>query len=153
MNAATARIWAVCLGLATICVACDWELKDQVSHSRYANYAEAVQADAIAKGWVPQFLPRTATNIMEWHNVETDRSRVEFSFDAKTDAEWLTVWFKPITDSRTKTLHRQVLRSRGATIESHGPFSFYELAKPIGERGYLAISHDKGRAQYWSHSD
>jgi hypothetical protein len=150
MNSSAARAWGACLTVAAACSACNWEWKDQVVQARYANYAEASRADAISKGWIPDFLPKSATNILEWHNVETDRSRTEFSFDTMTDSEWVTRFFKPAMESQAKLLNRELLQSRGATISLQGTLRFFELSERKGEQGYLAINYEQGRAQYWT---
>jgi hypothetical protein len=132
--------------------ACDWQMKDQVSSAQYSSYSEAVQADAVAKGWIPSFLPQSAKNIIEWHNVETDRTRVEFSFDTKNDRQWIEQSFTLITNAQTAKLKQELLVSRGASINSKGTIQFFELTKIQGERGFLAVNHEQERAQYWSRS-
>jgi hypothetical protein len=147
------RVRSGCVGLAIVCTACnqDWkEWKDRVSLSRYSDRTQVVEAGAIAKGWIPEFLPRTATNILEWHNVETDRTRVEFSFDVKTDRDWLDRFFRPVAGSGAKSLKRELLRSRGATINEDGNLQFYQHSEMERDQGYLAINNDQGRAQYWT---
>jgi hypothetical protein len=50
----------------------------------YASYAEADKAGAIDRGWVPEFLPRDASNITESHDV--DVGRIAIAFDAQENA-------------------------------------------------------------------
>lgn len=45
----------------------------------YAAYADAVADDAIAKGWVREFLPQNATGIYEQHGVDAGGVAVIFS--------------------------------------------------------------------------
>ncbi|MBB5877286.1 hypothetical protein [Xanthomonas sp. 3498] len=45
----------------------------------YATYGEAVADDAIAKGWIPDFLPQSATDIYERHSVDAGGVAVVFS--------------------------------------------------------------------------
>jgi hypothetical protein len=136
--------------LTVMLVGCDLRWSDRVSVSQFADVSEAVRANAVAKGWIPDFLPKSATNIIQWHNVEIDRSRVEFSFDAKADRDWIETLFKPVTDSRVELLSRELLESKGATIRPRRELRFFELSAPHGEKGYLAINYDQGRAQYWT---
>jgi hypothetical protein len=138
------------LFLAVLLVGCDSRWSDQVSSSQYSSLSEAVGANAVAKGWIPDFLPKSATNIIEWHNVEIDRSRVEFSFDTKADGKWIEPLFKPVPDSQAEHLKRELLQSRGATIRSRENLRFYELSGHQGEHGYLAVNYGQGRAQYWT---
>lgn len=44
----------------------------------YATHADAVADDAIARGWVPGFLPQDATDIYERHSVDTGGVAVIF---------------------------------------------------------------------------
>ncbi len=150
MKFSAVRRRAAVLGLAAICGACNWQSHDQVSLSQYTDHTNAVQSGAVAKGWVPEFLPVTATNILEWHNIETDRTRVEFSFDTTVDSDWITNLFTSITNARAKSLRRELMLSRGAAINARGTLHFYELTNNPSEQAYLAIDYQKGRAQYWS---
>ncbi|MDQ1091138.1 hypothetical protein QE400_000551 [Xanthomonas sacchari] len=52
----------------------------------YETHADAVADDAIAKGWVPDFLPQNATDIYEQHSVDTGGVAVIFS---ATDGNFL----------------------------------------------------------------
>jgi hypothetical protein len=139
-----------CLALSGLLVACDYTSQSRSPPAKYANRSEVVRSELIAKGWIPEFLPNTATNIVEWHNVETDRSRVEFSFDSISDNEWIHTYFSYIFDSRTNTLKHDVLLSKGASISLHGDLQYYELTKPSGEVGYMLVNLSERRAQYWS---
>jgi hypothetical protein len=58
--------------------------------SSYENYRELVASGAIARGWVPEFIPVTAHEISEGHSVEVNSLSVGFSFGAD---------FRPAEDS------------------------------------------------------
>jgi len=45
----------------------------------YATLAEAQAAGAVARGWVPDWLPPGATGIREVHNLDTNHFMVRFS--------------------------------------------------------------------------
>ncbi|MDY4283140.1 hypothetical protein [Xanthomonas sp. LF06-19] len=45
----------------------------------YASHADAVANNTIAKGWVPDFLPKNATDIYERHSVDAGGVAVVFS--------------------------------------------------------------------------
>lgn len=136
--------------LVMLLVGCDSQWGNQVSIMKYSNLSEAVSANAVAKGWIPDFLPKSATNIIVWHNVEINRMRVEFSFDTESDGPWFETLFDPVTDSRSDLLKFELLRTRGATVHLRGDLHFFELSKHPAEQGYLAINHDQSRAQYWT---
>lgn len=58
-----------------------------VLHSRYANAQEAIEAGAIARGWLPSQLPASSVDIVEVHNIDTNE-----------------IWFKFGTDERDASL-------------------------------------------------
>ncbi len=50
--------------------------------SRYDDYQAVVADDAIGRGWVPPFLPRSATEITEQHSIDTNIGFVSFKANA-----------------------------------------------------------------------
>lgn len=46
--------------------------------SRYATLAEARQAGAVERGWIPAWVPQGATELEEAHDPETGRQRLKF---------------------------------------------------------------------------
>lgn len=56
---------------------------DDSQRNSYATFADARESGAIDRGWVPTFLPQDATQIEEFHSVESDQSSVKFL--ARTD--------------------------------------------------------------------
>jgi hypothetical protein len=62
--------------LATIVSACG-ERKEVF----YANAVEAREARAIERGWIPAWIPRSARDIREIHDLDTNRSMLALSFD------------------------------------------------------------------------
>jgi len=44
----------------------------------YATYVDAEQAGAVARGWIPAFVPRTATEIREAHDLDTNQQWLRF---------------------------------------------------------------------------
>ncbi|WP_185822082.1 hypothetical protein [Xanthomonas sp. GW] len=44
----------------------------------YSSYRDAVDDNAIAKGWIPNFMPKDATSIYERHNIESNQIAVIF---------------------------------------------------------------------------
>jgi hypothetical protein len=47
----------------------------------YPNLQDAIEGGVISKGWLPDFLPRSAYNIREKHNYEQNTVIACFSFD------------------------------------------------------------------------
>jgi hypothetical protein len=51
----------------------------EVQEHRYASYGEAQEGQA--RGWLPPLLPKSATEIHEWHDLDTSLSVGSFRFD------------------------------------------------------------------------
>jgi hypothetical protein len=49
--------------------------------SSFATFEEMEAAGLIARGWLPEFLPRSATEIEETHDIDTNRVRASFKYD------------------------------------------------------------------------
>lgn len=45
---------------------------------RYADWDEANAEGAMTRGWLPEWLPRSAENIRERHNIDTNQSAFSF---------------------------------------------------------------------------
>lgn len=55
----------------------------EVKTSRYASYEEASRSGALASGWLPKSLPRSATDIVETHNLDTSEIWVTFNLSSE----------------------------------------------------------------------
>ena len=55
----------------------------------YATWQEVLKDGAIARGWIPQFLPTSSTNIWERHDIDTNAGVVCF-FASSSELELLT---------------------------------------------------------------
>lgn len=51
--------------------------------SEYDDYSSVVEDDAIGRGWIPDFLPKSATNIVEQHPIDASYGYVSFDADAR----------------------------------------------------------------------
>jgi hypothetical protein len=63
--------------------ACFWERVE----SSYSSLGEAQRSGAIDKGWIPAWLPPSATDIRELHDIDTNESMLVFASDATHDWE------------------------------------------------------------------
>jgi len=77
----TSKLIAI-VAFALFSTACTNDVLD----ASYAGRAEAEAEGAIARGWVPEWLPATASNIREVHNLDTNESALAFSLPA--GAKW-----------------------------------------------------------------
>lgn len=48
--------------------------------SSFASFAEMEAAKMIESGWLPEFLPKSATDIEESHNIDTNRVWASFKY-------------------------------------------------------------------------
>ncbi|MCD9483382.1 hypothetical protein GLP25_09300 [Photobacterium phosphoreum] len=49
--------------------------------SYFKNYASLEKSGLIKRGWVPNFIPKSATCIYEQHNIDTNWVKMTFKFD------------------------------------------------------------------------
>lgn len=56
------------------------------SEVSYADMSEAVEHGAVESGWIPDWIPSTATRIREIHDLDTNESMM--SFDLPVSASW-----------------------------------------------------------------
>jgi len=54
--------------------------------SRYSNVAELRRAEAGAQSWMPHWLPATAIDIRDWHNLDTNATFIAFNVPKVTQA-------------------------------------------------------------------
>ena len=50
----------------------------ETMESSYATRQEAVEAGQVAKGWIPRWVPASATNLREIHNLDSNASALAF---------------------------------------------------------------------------
>ena len=56
-------------------------------HAEYATLADAVADGAVTRGWVPEWVPASARELQESHDLDTNESWLTFTFDA-ADADF-----------------------------------------------------------------
>jgi hypothetical protein len=65
----------------------------------YADLSTATEAGAIDRGWIPEWLPRTAKAIDEVHDLDTNRRLLAFSFE-KLETDKFTRACSPVFRER-----------------------------------------------------
>jgi hypothetical protein len=48
-------------------------------NATYSTWAEAKRAGAIERGWIPPFVPTSARDLNDMHNLDTNEQRLEFT--------------------------------------------------------------------------
>lgn len=131
-----AALLAAMLGLT----ACNI-LSDARSNT-YENYESLVSAGEIERGWAPEFLPRSATDIHLDYDLDTNAVLLAFDF-AAADLEALTQACASIDDVTAPALSAEWWP---ADLHADDAVSFFQC--PGG--GYLALDAHQG--YYWSGS-
>jgi hypothetical protein len=81
---------AVSLSLLVLCVACDSLERE----SAYATHADAVADDAILRGWIPPFVPESAREIREIHDLDTNDVCLRFELPVEEHAPFVAPFRK-----------------------------------------------------------
>ena len=68
----------VIASLAISLVACGEDKK-----ATYSTWVEAKRAGAVDKGWIPSFVPTSARDLNDMHNLDTNWQRLEFTVPAE----------------------------------------------------------------------
>ena len=58
-----------------LCLGCG-----EIRSVTYATYGDAIAAGAQRRGWLPSFVPATATDIREVHDIDTNTQWLRFAF-------------------------------------------------------------------------
>jgi hypothetical protein len=120
--------------LAFSLAACDGDTQ----HARYPSISEAKRDHAIERGWLPSVLPESATDIVEFHDLDVNIGSGTFTFSS-TDAEQFRSQLRPM---QLKEGFRRVAIDR-PHYERQG-FTFY-----VFEDFYLAVNWQIYKAHFW----
>ncbi len=128
--------------------------------SRYEGYQQALEEGAIERGWVPSFLPESATDIRERHDIDTNETWIRFHLEPPQ--------FEPPDGSCVETPASEVKlpgpKSRGiawwpgdlvgSTVSAE--LRYYRCDKKVEfsgqstiKKAFLAIATKKSEAYYW----
>ena len=132
-----------------------------VTHDEvYANYDALVDSSIIKKGWIPEFVPRSARDIRVTHDIILSEQRIKFGFDSddlpvildsidrvskdavrfpSTCTMWSSLW--------QLWWPKELLRGSEKEIRWHN-YIFYVYEE---HRAYLAIEKERPMAWYWRH--
>lgn len=124
-----------------------WLAHGEAQENRYATYAEA--REALRRGWLPTALPKSASEIHEWHERDINVCFGSFRFDPR---EWSATRL-----ALRRGLRRTIRIDRDPSFASVLPldpskeqltragFEFYS-----GREFDFAISWKAGIAYYWN---
>jgi hypothetical protein len=171
---AETRYFVVCsLALCACAIAGLWIWKDSIYESPtffYSTLSSTVRAQAI--GWMPGFLPPSATNIREKRHHGDNASIIAFDFNPAEFLSLVSPRFISVTANRQKDIQRprrvrnqeswfpkEILEGEWDKMISQG-FSFYRVTEskhtPTGRKEnhwFVAIHAQKGIAYVWCRGD
>ncbi len=105
---------------------------NDVHENQYKDYQAITAAGEIQRGWAPEFLPESATNIHLKYNLDTNAVLLAFDF-APADAEAMTTTCRPVN-----LVPPPMLTADWWPKDLSGA-TFYEC-----EEGYLALREGQG---------
>lgn len=115
----------------------------------YATWAEAREAGAIEKGWIPSFVPPTARDLRDRHDLDTNAQRLTFSAPP-SDTSKMVRGLRPVTnedaDAASRLAHEIKWNSEKAPIEAYLVCSQLPLRNPWA--GAVLVERATGRAMY-----
>ena len=72
----------------------------EVMGASYATYGDAERAGAVARGWIPSFVPRSATDIREVHDLDTSEQWLRFRVPVGDTSVAIGAAPLPLSDAR-----------------------------------------------------
>lgn len=121
---------AALIVLASLLSACT----DDVLSSSHATRVDA--ADTIGRGWVPAVLPKSATDIRETHNLDSNVGHGSFQFSA-ADMQSFQAALAPAPGSRpVRAKSREKLEGSGYAFYTYEDFD-------------IAVNWEDRKGQFW----
>lgn len=105
-----------------ICIGCN-----EVMRESYKDYAAAERAGAVTRGWIPDFVPRSAVDIAEVHDLDLNTQRLRFRVP-DVDLRRMTAGILPMTADE----------ALGASIGSPELEGDWPSGLPVGRGGRSA---------------
>lgn len=119
-----------------------WFLWDMEITREYDSYEAAADGNVFGGGWLPAFVPKSATRIAVTNDLDTDTSRGEFRFDP-ADTGALLARLRPWQDGGAPSGD---YAARVAQMEARG-FRAYEFAAD-GNVWVFFVHERDGRVEY-----
>ncbi|MFG6108497.1 hypothetical protein [Stenotrophomonas nematodicola] len=133
---------AAVLGTA-LCAGCTGD----VMHAAYPDRAAAIRDDAVGRGWVPAWVPASATDLREVHDLDNNQSALSFATGSE---RWL-----PPGDCRSVAADLVI----PSALQLHPwpslevVLAHYDVRRcdepESATESFLAIPRDRGRALFW----
>ncbi|MEG0183099.1 MAG: hypothetical protein RR704_06555 [Stenotrophomonas sp.] len=133
---------AIIFALTAMITSCDL-----VMDSAFATKQEAVEAEMIAKGWIPVWVPDEATDLREVHDLDTNLSALAFRKPGSSQLV-LPPGCRPVDHSATRpaVFNRTWWPSEAALERS---YSFFRCATELNRAVFVATSRTGDHVLFW----
>jgi hypothetical protein len=147
----------LCAALLFFATGCGPDPLDK--HAAYDTFADAVADGASQRGWLPDFVPVSATDLRESHNLDTNRQWLGFRFDpvdldrmqqVLTPVPLANVEFPDSRATRKRAWWPVTLQHSLPELEAQYDFFTYMSGGPQGNTGFVAIDKSQPLAYYWT---
>ncbi len=132
----------ILFALCSILTSCDL-----VMDSSFATKQEAVDAEMIAKGWIPAWVPEEATDLREVHDLDSNVSAPAFS-KPRSKQLLLPPGCRSVNHSATQPalFNRSWWPSETALKRS---YTFFHCEPEFGKSIFVATSGTGNRVLFW----
>ena len=117
---------------------------DEVVHERYADFPAAKNAGAIERGWLPAFVPSSAYDIREEHDLDNAAQILSFRLPP-ADMPAILVGLKRAPDSEAKVTRKVIAATDWKSDRAH--ITVYQACRK-GDAAALAVNTRTGAAFY-----
>jgi hypothetical protein len=129
-------------------------------YSRYATLADAAAKGAVRRGWIPSFVPPTASDLYEEHDIDRNQVWLRFTVNP-TDPSLALAAFTPLSLDAVRNLTVQPPCSSGWWFEGfieQQPENDGALHADVyqgpglldSQVGYIAIDRTAGHVFFWT---
>ena len=130
----------------------------EVSTSYYPTYEAAVKDGAVKRGWIPEIVPESATELHEEHDLDTNNVWLRFNL-SNSEKSRLTAGLQKLSHqdiSKTKLRYPskadwwfEGLIQQSPANEGALNADIYTLKCYNGKNGYLAFDRVSEKVYYW----
>lgn len=107
----------------------------------YPTWADAERAGAVERGWIPTFVPSSARDIRESHDLDSNRQTLRFTARS-SDVRAMVEELRPVSIENEREVVK-LSRTHGFAVESE---AYVVCSNPL--KGALVVDRESGRALY-----
>jgi len=107
----------------------------------YPTWAEAQRAGAVDRGWVPAFVPSSARQIEDTHDLDSNRQTLRFTAPP-SDVSAMVAGLRPVS-AENGSAAADLLKKHGFSPAAE---TYVNCSRPLS--GALVVDRETGRAVY-----